>query len=478
MDDEKTVKGIFKKEIGLETLLFPLFFVGFFALFAFKMGLANTIRTMMNTAYALLMDTVLYLTAICVIMGALSALLSEFGFVSLINRLLYPIMKPVYGLPGAASLGIVTTFLSDNPAILALAEEKHFRHYFKQYQFPALTNLGTAFGMGLIVCTYMFSLSNITDEPLGAAVLIGLVGAVIGSIVSTRLMLIFTRKFYGDKAELPASEDASDEVPVNMRPIREGGVGRRAMGAILEGGHNGVKMGVSIVPGVLVICTVVMMLTNGSPGAGAKMTLRDDGSYVFTAEAQGIREEGAYSYENGVLTLTDAEGREFRAEGEQMKLRYTSSAGSLDRSFSIPAAALSGSGEAEFDSLDDYTGGAYEGVRLLPWLADKANFILRPLFGFSSPEAVGVPVTALGAAGAAITIVPGLVKEGLAHAGDIAVFTAMCMCWSGYLSTHTSMMDSLNCKELIGKAILCHTVGGICAGISAHWLYVLISLLI
>ncbi len=87
-------------------------------------------------------------------------------------------------------------------------------------------------------------------------------------------------------------------------------------------------------------------------------------------------------------------------------------------------------------------------------------------------------MTALGAAGAAITIVPGLVKEGLAHAGDIAVFTAMCMCWSGYLSTHTSMMDSLNCKELIGKAILCHTVGGICAGISAHWLYVLISLLI
>ena len=46
-----------------------------------------------------------------------------YGFVSLANRVLQPLMKPVYGLPGAAALGIVTTFLSDNPAILALAED-------------------------------------------------------------------------------------------------------------------------------------------------------------------------------------------------------------------------------------------------------------------------------------------------------------------------------------------------------------------
>jgi hypothetical protein len=50
------------------------------------------------------------------------------------------------------------------------------------------------------------------------------------------------------------------------------------------------------------------------------------------------------------------------------------------------------------------------------------------------------------------------------------------MCWSGYLSTHASMMDSLECKPLIGKAILSHTAGGLCAGIAAHWLFVLFSL--
>ena len=171
----------YKKELGLETFLFPVVFFGFFALFATQMGLENTINTMMNTAYRLLIDTVLYLTAICVIMGAVSALLSEFGFVSLANRLLQPLMKPLFGMPGAASLGIVTTFLSDNPAILALADDNNFRRFFRKYQFPALTNLGTAFGMGLIVCSYMYSLSPAMGKPLGLAVIIGIVGAVIGA---------------------------------------------------------------------------------------------------------------------------------------------------------------------------------------------------------------------------------------------------------------------------------------------------------
>ena len=388
---EKAQTGSFKKELGLETFLFPAIFFAFFALFATQMGLANALNTMMNTAYRLLIDTVLYLTAVCVIMGAVSALLSEFGFVSLANRVLQPLMKPVYGLPGAAALGVVTTFLSDNPAILTLAEDQHFRHYFKTYQFPALTNIGTAFGMGLIVCTYMYSLSPAMHQPLGTAVLLGLAGAVIGSIVSTRLMLVFTKRFFGPDGEKPAGGEGEAEPPAKMRPIRNGGIGSRVMAALLEGGHSGVKMGMSIVPGVLVICTLVMMLINGPSESG------------------------------------------------------------------------------------EYTGAAYEGIRLLPMLASKIDFLLGPLFGFSSPEAIGIPVTALGAAGAAMSLTATLIDQSLIGPNDVAVFTAMCMCWSGYLSTHASMMDSLNCKELIGKAILSHTIGGLCAGVAAHWLFVLVT---
>ena len=380
----------YKKELSIETFVFPLIFFGILLFFAFTMGLANAINTIMNTAYRLLIDTVLYITAVCVIMGAISSLLSEFGFVALVNRLLQPLMKPIYGLPGAAALGVITTFLSDNPAILTLTEDKRFKRYFRKYQFPALTNLGTSFGMGLIVCTYMYSLSPIMKESLTVAVLIGLLGAVIGSIISTRVMLIYTKKYFGEAANDKAEVSGDDEVPLNMRPVRNGGVGSRIVASVLEGGESGVRMGISIIPGVLVICTIVLMLINGPSDSGA------------------------------------------------------------------------------------YTGSAYEGVRLLPMIAEKLDFIIRPLFGFSSPEVIGVPVTALGAAGASLSITASLARQGLVSAGDISVITAMCMCMSGYLSTHASMMDSLNYKELIGKAIISHTLGGLCAGIAAHWIYLLL----
>ena len=67
------------------------------------------------------------------------------------------------------------------------------------------------------------------------------------------------------------------------------------------------------------------------------------------------------------------------------------------------------------------------------------------------------------------------VSEGLANGNDVAVFTAMCMCWSGYLSTHVAMMDGLKFRELTGRAILCHTIGGLCAGIGAHLLYMILT---
>lgn len=72
-------------------------------------------------------------------------------------------------------------------------------------------------------------------------------------------------------------------------------------------------------------------------------------------------------------------------------------------------------------------------------------------------------------------MVPNLVDQGLAGPNDIAVFTAMCMCWSGYLSTHVAMMDNLQLRDLTGSAIKAHTIGGLVGGIAAHWLYVLFS---
>ena len=384
--EEKNI-GRFKKDIGLENFLCLGLFLTFFILIGRKMGGINMIKTMMNTGFDLLMNVCLYLMAIAVLAGAISGLFSEFGVIALVNKLLSKIMKPIYDLPGASSLGMLNCYLSDNPAILTLAHDDNFRRYFKKYQMPALTNLGTAFGMGLITTTTMMGLNV---EGAVTSALIGNLGAVIGSIVSVRLMMHATKKMYGTTEYVEVH--SKEKIPENSRIVREGSAGSRFIQAILDGGKVGVDMGLSIIPGVVIICTLVIILTNG-PGA------------------EGV-----------------------------------------------------------------YTGAANEGVGILPWIGSKLSFILSPLFGFSSPEAIAVPITALGSTGAAIGTVAKMAAVGKVSGNDIAVFTAICMCWSGYISTHIAMMDALGTKEATGKALISHTIGGIVAGISAHILYMLFNM--
>ena len=386
-NDRRKDKRIVKKAISLETYVFLGIFFLIFGLMAHKMGTPLMFKTMMATAHDLLLNTVFFIMAMAVIAGAISALLSEFGAIALINKIFAPLMRPLWGMPGASVTGAIATYLSDNPAIIPFAKDKRFVSFFKKYQVPALCNLGTAFGMGLIVTMFMMG----QGAGYIKAAIIGNIGAIIGSIVSVRLMLRQTKKYYGDEANDPVVETTNDDdSPEKVRIIRDGNTFQRVLDTLLEGGKTGVEMGLAIIPGVLIVCTFVMMLT-----------------------------------------------------------------------FKMPA--------------DGYTGAAYEGVGFLPWLGEKLTFILEPLFGFKSAEAIAFPITALGAVGGAISLVPEFLKSGLIGANDIAVFTAMGMCWSGYLSTHIGMMDALGVRKLSSKAIISHTIGGIVAGIVAHYLFLLLG---
>lgn len=360
--------------------------IGFFAYLGISMGMANMLNTVMKTAHDLLINTVFYLMSICVLMGALSRLFAEFGVVSILEKLLRPLMKPLFNLPGVASLGAVMTFLSDNPAIISLSKDKRFSKYFKKYQLISLTNFGTAFGMGLIVIVFMMGQGFFKES------LIGLFGAFCGCIVSTRLMQRFTLKAFPQYLTEEACEGIEEEEAEEKEEEKKS-LFTRILDCLLDGGRSGVEVGMSIIPGVLIISTFVMILTFGPSASGA------------------------------------------------------------------------------------YTGAAYEGVEILPWLADKIDFVFKALFGFNDPHLVAFPITSLGAVWAALSLVPNFVANGWADGNAIAVFTAIGMCWSGFLSTHTAMLDSLGYRELTPKAILAHTIGGLAAAFAAHWSYVLVSLI-
>jgi hypothetical protein len=97
------------------------------------------------------------------------------------------------------------------------------------------------------------------------------------------------------------------------------------------------------------------------------------------------------------------------------------------------------------------------------------------LFGFKDPTDIAFPITALGAVGAALGTLPQMLAKNLVGPNEIAVFTGIGMCWSGYLSTHISMMDALGKRELVSFALISHTIGGLCAGVAAHYLFILIG---
>ena len=358
---------------------------GSFAYVGSIMGVPNMLNTIMKTAHDLLLNTCFYLMAICVITGAIGAIFVEFGVVKLLGTLLRPFMRPLFNLPGVAALGAVMTFLSDNPAIISLSQDKRFASYFKKYQLISLTNFGTAFGMGLLVLVFMFG-QGFYAEPM-----IGLFGAFCGSILSTRLMQRFVSKAHPEYVTEYVHERVDEKM--NVGGESDEPMFTRILNALLNGGRTGVDVGMAIIPGVLIISSLVMLLT-------------------FGASADGT-----------------------------------------------------------------YTGAAYEGIELLPSLAAHVDFLFDWLFGFTDPHQIAFPITALGAVGAALGLVPGFIESGWADGNAIAVFTAIGMCWSGYLSTHTAMLDSLGYRNLTSKAILSHTIGGLGAALVAHWVYVLYSLI-
>ena len=372
----------------VEAIVFLTLLILVFSLLGTRMGSGNMLKTIMNTAHDLLLNTVFYLMGITVLTGALSKLMSEFGVVTLLERFLRPLMKPLYNLPGVAALGAVMTFLSDNPAIIALSKDKTFSSYFKKYQLISLTNFGTAFGMGFVVIITMIGYGQVTGA------LVGMFGAFCGSIISTRIMQRRCLKTWPE-LDAPATTELAEGVPDKLPgelDKSDKGIFMRFLNAVLDGGKNGVELGLQIIPGVLIITTAVIMITFG-PGAG------------------------------GV-----------------------------------------------------YDGSSSQGVPILPWLAEKIHWVFEWLFGFRNMELIAFPMTALGAVGAALGLLPTFNAAGILDGNAIAVFTAIGMCWSGFLSTHTAMLDSLGYRKAISKAIGAHAIAGLCAGIIAHFVFLLVSL--
>ena len=72
-----------------------------------------------------------------------------------------------------------------------------------------------------------------------------------------------------------------------------------------------------------------------------EMTFNTDGTYRFWFEAYSIEDLGTYTFKNGVLTLTDINGKTSVGEGNPIKLHYVYSGNNqLSDDYTIPTTAL------------------------------------------------------------------------------------------------------------------------------------------
>ena len=118
------------KAVSVETFVVLAGFIVLLGYFGYVMGIDKLFSIAMKTGFDVLINTSFYIMAVAILAGAASAIMSEFGVIALINKIIAPVMRPLFGLPGAAALGAVTTYISDNPGILPLAQDEGFDKYF------------------------------------------------------------------------------------------------------------------------------------------------------------------------------------------------------------------------------------------------------------------------------------------------------------------------------------------------------------
>ena len=83
-----------KKPVTAETYVTLGVFALFFGYMTRVMGTGNFFNTLMRTAHDLILQTVLFIMGIAILAGAFAAILSEFGVIDLLNRLITPLFPP------------------------------------------------------------------------------------------------------------------------------------------------------------------------------------------------------------------------------------------------------------------------------------------------------------------------------------------------------------------------------------------------
>lgn len=84
-----------KKAYSIEGLVAIVLIGIFFSYLCGVMGIVNMFNTLISTAHDLLINTVFFIMGITVLAGAFGSVLSEFGIISILNRILAFLLRHI-----------------------------------------------------------------------------------------------------------------------------------------------------------------------------------------------------------------------------------------------------------------------------------------------------------------------------------------------------------------------------------------------
>ncbi len=238
----------------------------FIAMTYFKIGLPAVYSE--NTGHLVLNDLMPVLFSVFILAGLLLPLLLNFGLLELVGTLLTKVMRPLFGVPGRASVNCVASWLGDGSVgILMTAKQYEEKHYTER----EAAIIGTTFSaVSITFCLVVIGQVKLEHLFAPFYLTVCLAGVVAALIVPRLPPLRLKANRYIDGQEATKNPEAlpegkslfgySMEVALNKARHAKG-----VKGTLEEGLKNAIDMVFAVLPIVMAIGTVALMIAEYTP---------------------------------------------------------------------------------------------------------------------------------------------------------------------------------------------------------------------
>lgn len=244
------------RTLGAVFIIMTYFQVGFEAVYA------------EHTGSLVLNDLMPVLFSVFILAGLLLPLLLNFGLLELVGTLLTKAMRPLFGVPGRASVNCVASWLGDGSVGILMTAKQYEEKYYTEKEAAII---GTTFSaVSITFCLVVIGQVGLEHLFAPFYLTVCLAGVVAALIVPRLPPLSYKKDTFIDGTKSDANPEAlpqgktlfgfAMEVALNKARHAKG-----ARATLEEGAKNAIDMVFAVLPIVMAIGTVALMIAEYTP---------------------------------------------------------------------------------------------------------------------------------------------------------------------------------------------------------------------